>query len=867
MKNLFTLIFCFFAAITFAQDVSGVLTDESGEPLIGASVVFQGTDIGTITDYDGSFSLSGDGSSDVLELSYIGYATKYINLDGRSNIGTITLSEGGIGLEEIVVTGTMDIVKDRRTPVAVSTITSAEIQAKAVGNVEFPEIMKNTPNVYVSNQTGFGDSQMFTRGFNQSNTAFLLNGQPINGMEDGKMYWSNWSGMSDIANAVQVQRGLGSSKLAISSVGGTINIVTKTIDNEKGGFVRGMIGNDSYFKGTVAYNTGLSESGFAMSILVDHWQGENKWAEGTWGSGQNYFLSLGYKPNDNHTFNFLVTGAPQSHGQRWSQSLNKLRQNPKYNQHWGFYKGDKISERFNYYHKPILNLSWDWDITDDISLASVAYASFGRGGGTGPFGNDKEFRVTTGEGAYKYNDFDAIANGNVDRANEKMIGSYGNALGRRASVNNHQWFGNVTKLDFNLTDKVSASIGSDFRWYAGDHFRHMVNFFGLKGWSDSYRRFKDADGKSVPQVVDQKFEANPWSALYDFADESQRVAYDYSENINYQGGFGQVEYAGERITVFAQGAVSNQSYQREGRWATKGEKSKKYNKLGYNIKGGASLSLNNNNIVFANAGYYSRQPFLDNIFENVRYSNKLIATGIDNEQILGYELGYKFFKNDFSANFNAYHTTWGNRTFSNSFNNDNGTPSNDKDDFVQQNLYRGVEQTHMGLELDTKWVVNDNLTLKGYATYGDWVFNNIDAVDSFNDDTGEKLTNSASIPDVDGVHVKNAPQSTLGLGLGYRFDSGLSFDLDFNHFRRLYKNDINYKENAFRQLTDAGTIDPYTVVDFGIGQRIELSDDNALTLRLNVRNLFDTFYINQTDVYGYVNGNGRTWNVSAKYSF
>ena len=46
----------------------------------------------------------------------------------------------------------------------------------------------------------------------------MLNGQPINGMEDGKMYWSNWSGMSDIANAIQVQRGLGVSKLAISSV-------------------------------------------------------------------------------------------------------------------------------------------------------------------------------------------------------------------------------------------------------------------------------------------------------------------------------------------------------------------------------------------------------------------------------------------------------------------------------------------------------------------------------------------------------------------------------------------------------------------------------------------------------------------------
>src|SRR5690606_41594748 len=74
---------------------------------------------------------------------------------------------------------------------------------------------------------------MRVRGFEQDNTAFLLNGQPINGMEDGLMYWSNWSGLNDIATGVQIQRGLGSSKLAISSVGGTINFVTKATEMDQ----------------------------------------------------------------------------------------------------------------------------------------------------------------------------------------------------------------------------------------------------------------------------------------------------------------------------------------------------------------------------------------------------------------------------------------------------------------------------------------------------------------------------------------------------------------------------------------------------------------------------------------------------------
>src|SRR5690606_6788500 len=160
----------------------------------------------------------------------LGFSTQTIAFDAESSLGTIVLTASeSQSLDEVIVVGRgiIDIAEDRKTPIAVSTISRNEIQNKGVGNVEFPEIMKNTPSIFVANQaSGFGDGQNFLRGFDQSNTAYLLNGQPINGMEDGNMYWSNWSSIADVANAIQVQRGLGSSKLAISSVGGTINIVT-----------------------------------------------------------------------------------------------------------------------------------------------------------------------------------------------------------------------------------------------------------------------------------------------------------------------------------------------------------------------------------------------------------------------------------------------------------------------------------------------------------------------------------------------------------------------------------------------------------------------------------------------------------------
>ena len=134
-------------------------------------------------------------------------------------------------LDEVTVTsGVIDIAKVRETPIAVSTISPAEITLK-VGNLEFPEIMNRTPGVYTSKQGGgYGDSRMNLRGFDQRNTSFLINGQPVNDMENGWVYWSNWQGLTDVASGIQIQRGLGASRLAVPSVGGTISIFTKAAE-------------------------------------------------------------------------------------------------------------------------------------------------------------------------------------------------------------------------------------------------------------------------------------------------------------------------------------------------------------------------------------------------------------------------------------------------------------------------------------------------------------------------------------------------------------------------------------------------------------------------------------------------------------
>jgi iron complex outermembrane receptor protein len=865
-----TQLFCIAAlllcsAVTFAQStIKGIIIDaEMNSPLPGANVLEKGTTNGVTTDFEGNFTLTTNASSGEIVISYVGFASKVLKFNGDTDFGRIILDLDN-SLEEVIVVGTgvIDIAEARKTPVAVSTIKGKDIQLKISGNAEFTESMKNTPSVYVSNQAGgFGDSRIFLRGFDDTNTAFLLNGQPINSVEDGRMFWSNWAGMADVANAVQVQRGLGSSKLAISSVGGTVNIVSKTTEQRKGGFVRFMGGNDSFAKGTLAYNSGVNDKGWAFSVLVDHWQAHRKYSIGTAGQGQNYLFSVGYKPDDKNTFNFLITGAPQWHDQNFSSDIEEYElYGEKYNPNTGFRDGERFTERRNYYHKPVANLNWDFDINEKLDLSTVLYASWGRGGGTGMLGSSGNRVRLESNGQI---DFDQIVQNNIAGADSNGFAGFSDGFVRRSSVNNHNWYGLLSNLNIESGENWNFNVGFDGRLYRGDHWRQINDLMGLNGFVDNFRTDRPDD-----YVFTETFEANPWSALFDFADEDQRTQFDYSENINYIGGFGQAEYATDEFSVFVQGALSTQSFQRTGRFTGRTVdgvdglgKSEKVNKVGYQIKGGASYNLNENNKLFANIGTFSRQPFLDNIFADIRNSNALVQPEIDNEEIIGYEFGYRFQNSTFRFNLDVYRTEWGNRflTFGTALPND------------EFGIYRftDVTQIHQGVEFDFEYrPVSGKVFFRGYGSIGNWKYEGETPFTLQNDDTQEFLEADGRV-DITDVKVGNAPQTSFGAGIVWNVTEGLSVDMDYNIFADLYEFvDVDEAVEAALdgRVYESQRLPAYTLADAGLTYRFSFGD-NPLTFRANVYNLFNTAYINQTDNFGTFLGIGRTFNASLRYNF
>ncbi len=166
-----------------AQDVSGTVSDANG-PLPGASVVVQGTTNGTQTDFDGNYTLNNVGASATIVVSYIGYSTQEIAVNGQTTIN-VTLAEDAQALDEVVIIGYgTTTVKDATG--AVAAVNSEDFNG---GVISSPEqlIQGKTAGVQITQTSGEPGAgvEFRIRGTNSvrsnNNPLFVVDGVPLAG--------------------------------------------------------------------------------------------------------------------------------------------------------------------------------------------------------------------------------------------------------------------------------------------------------------------------------------------------------------------------------------------------------------------------------------------------------------------------------------------------------------------------------------------------------------------------------------------------------------------------------------------------------------------------------------------------------------
>lgn len=173
---LLMLVLLMSGQLLFAQSrqVTGVVKDPAGETIIGASVLEKGTTNGTITDFDGNFSLNVSSDKAVLVISYVGYKTQEISI--RQNSLIVTLPEDTETLEEVVVVG-YGAQKKESVVGAISQVSSKELLSSPAANVS--QAIAGKISGVITTQTsgapGSDDTQINIRG----RATFAGDGSPL----------------------------------------------------------------------------------------------------------------------------------------------------------------------------------------------------------------------------------------------------------------------------------------------------------------------------------------------------------------------------------------------------------------------------------------------------------------------------------------------------------------------------------------------------------------------------------------------------------------------------------------------------------------------------------------------------------------
>ncbi|WP_285798527.1 TonB-dependent receptor plug domain-containing protein [Duncaniella freteri] len=902
-------------SLAAADDVTckGVLVNEVGEPIIGATITVPGTKVVTTTDIDGNFSFSAPKGKKV-HINYIGY--KPLDLEVASDLGQVAMDVASEMLQDVVVT--QSIARTRKTPVAVSAVNAETLEIK-LGNQELPEVLKTTPGVWATKDGGgFGDAKINIRGFRSNNTATMVNGVPVNDMEWGGIYWSNWSGLGDVTSSMQVQRGLGATIISSPSFGGTINMITKGLDAKRGGTAWYGLGNDNSMNYGISFSTGLMKNGWALTFLGARKTGDG-YIQGTDYEAYSYFLNISKRLNDNNQISLTVTGAPQTHNKRnsanglsikeWQNVANFMPKGEayRYNPTYGLgLNGEEKSSQYNVYNKPVAMVNHVWQINHKSSLSSVAYASLGSGYGSSGQGYSSSYRnlwYGATDGALNWSTVESngvtynLRHGNGMFAYDQIQlmnqnSTTGSLMAMSNSVNNHKWFGFISNYKNELTENLAVTAGVDVRYYKGYHTNELSDLYNGAYFIDETR-----SNKNVTRTFATPEAKLAWQR--EKLGVGDVVYRDWDSRIWQEGVYAQAEYQAldKKLNLVLAGAMNLNTYTRYENFYVDEEFSKSPTKTFFagNIKAGANYNINRYNNVYVNGGYITRAPYLQyGVFVSPANSNA-INPDPRNEKVAAVEVGYEFHSPKFTAQLNGYYTMWMDRTMVTS-----GTSEYDGTRYSA--TMNGVDSRYMGVELNFVYKPFKWMELSGMLSIADNTWQN-DPIGYYYNSQGEALSflgNRETAPVTTtplaedhlnativqkGIKVGGSAQTTGALGVQFKPFRGFRIGTDWTFNARNYsdftlnsRSDVSLSPGKPLIISEPWKIPFGNQLDINASYNFPITDNVRCTFSANVYNAFNNYYVMDAytnystvgtweNAFRVIYSYGRTFNLRAKLYF
>ncbi len=807
----------------FSQfSISGHITDADTRKVVSYAHVISNNNVqGTVSNDEGDFLINVPDKKGSLAIQALGY--EQINIPYRLNqthysLDTIYIKPVAFELEETVISAGLS--KQEITPVAVSEIDGKLIQ-ETIGDQPLPLIFNNTPGIYsIRNGGGSGDAEMSIRGFNQENVTILLNGIPINGIENGLVYWSNWLGLSQTAAKIQIQKGPGLANLGNSSVGGSINIITHSSTNSKGGSLGYQITSYGNQQISFALNSGKLANGWDVSLMGSYIYGPG-FIDATYVNGWSYFFSMNKTMNTRNKLSITLLGAPQRHGQRTLYLTDdefQLHGN-KFNKDWGSYNGQINNASENFYHKPFLSINHYLNLPNEKKLTNILYLTAGNGGGKWSESFNYaptifEYRNPSGQ-----IDWSEIYDMNVNNEDSYTLNTGETVTGYSINVQTHFL---ASHIEAGYTSAYEQKIGKHFDLTASIHYRYfnsyvreeIIDLLGGDFFIDDYSWAidGDADRSEIKTVGDI-------------------IKVDNNSIINYVNSYAQLLYKRRRVNTYLSFNFNNNWYKRIDRYNyIENQQSETITKPGFDARAGISYQLHAFQKLYLNAAYISRAPYFKFVFGN--FNNQPVQS-IENENIQTIEAGYRFDNHKWQLELGAYYTYWKNVSML-------------TNEYVQlennlqtRAMINGLNSLHQGIEIETEYNVSKSLNIGVHISIGDYKWTNNVSAQLFNN---ENVVVDTVEVFVEGLFVGGTAQHQYGFFINSKIMKLFKVRAEYFFYNQIFANFEPTTRNNPTDHQQAYKIPSYGSLNIYIGIPFTIFKSDGL-LQINGYNLLNNTHI------------------------
>ncbi|MEO1623733.1 MAG: TonB-dependent receptor [Bacteroidota bacterium] len=583
------------ATVSWAQSsLNGTITDPSGEPLPGASVLLDEIQRSTTTDEDGFFRFDKlQEGNYTLIISYIGYQGEQqsIELSDVQNL-EFTLQPTSYRMTEIEV---LDTWADDKTPVTYTNLNKEQLEQNNLGQ-DVPFLLRWTPSAVVTSDagTGIGYTGIRIRGSDPTRINVTINGIPLNDAESQGTFWVDLPDFVSSTEGVQIQRGVGTSTNGAGAFGATISLNTAKVHKKPYLKIANGVGSFNTLRHNIQGGSGLLGGKFTLDGRLSRITSDG-YIDRASAKLHSFYFS-GAMIDDKQSLRLNVFSGHEVTYQAWNgvpyTYIDSLRT---YNSAGTERSGEPHDNEVDDYTQTHYQLHYNRQLSSNLELKLAGHYTRGKG-------FFEQYKADESPEDYG------------------LAGDEETDLIRRRWLDNH-FYGVTYGLTHRPNDDLQIILGGALSNYEGRHFGEVI-WTELQGEQSKAPIYYDNDAEKLDFNIYGKLAYQLTPRLNAYLDLQYRmVDYDFLGNIQDINGDLQRVDQTAKLNFF-------------------------------NPKAGLFFEIDSHRQLYASFGVANREPNRNDFTESSTASRP------DSERLLNTEIGYREQWQRFNFGVNLYHMAY-----------------------------------------------------------------------------------------------------------------------------------------------------------------------------------------------------------------